>query len=130
MTENKIYKGRRWETYISAHRRIHSERKDKRFGEGINLFFLFSEIIKNNKLNLNSKLKNNKISGSINELVRVAGLGLVIKLNKNLLHKKLILFFLYRPSHAHKLVKEGIRNLNDLEKIKEKLTHHQQIGLK
>ena len=34
------------------------------------------------------------------------------------------------PSHAHMLVKEGIRSIEDLEKNKEKLTHHQQIGLK
>jgi hypothetical protein len=42
----------------------------------------------------------------------------------------LSIIFAKRSSVAHKLLKEGIKSLDDLRKNSDKLTHSQKIGLK
>lgn len=55
------------------------------------------------------QIHNDPKSTAANLLTRVSGIG---------------------PAKAQSLVNEGITTIEDLEKHKDKLTHHQQIGLK
>lgn len=65
--------------------------------------------MENGKINKLEKVKENDNVKAINELIRVSGIG---------------------PTAARTLYESGIRSIDDLRKNKDKLTHHQQIGLK
>ena len=61
------------------------------------------------KLFLFIQIRENEDAEAIKQLVRVTGIG---------------------PSAAQKFLKEGIKSIEDLRRNKDKLNHHQQIGLK
>ncbi|KAN0041484.1 hypothetical protein ACTFIV_004025 [Dictyostelium citrinum] len=78
-------------------------------GVGKKIAKKIQEIIDTGELKkLNNQLKDETLT-SIGEISKVSGIG---------------------PKAAQKFYDEGIKSIKDLEKIKDRLTHHQQIGLK
>ncbi|KAF7406255.1 hypothetical protein HZH68_005624 [Vespula germanica] len=67
------------------------------------------EFLKTGKLRKLEEINKNDNNIAINLLTRVSGIG---------------------PAKAKELVEDGIKNLNDLKKHQDKLSHHQRLGLK
>ncbi|KAF6208418.1 hypothetical protein GE061_016874 [Apolygus lucorum] len=78
-------------------------------GIGAKIADKIDEFLQTGKLRKLDNIRNDDTSKAINELTRVTGIG---------------------PAKAQELVKTGIKTIEDLEKNKDKLTHHQLIGLK
>ncbi|KAN0047825.1 hypothetical protein ACTA71_002212 [Dictyostelium dimigraforme] len=78
-------------------------------GVGKKIAKKIQEIIDTGELKkLNNQLKDETLT-SIGEISKISGIG---------------------PKAAQKFFDEGIKSIKDLEKIKDRLTHHQQMGLK
>ncbi|KAG5840271.1 DNA polymerase beta [Anguilla anguilla] len=78
-------------------------------GVGAKIAEKIDEFLSTGKLRKLEKIRNDDTSSSINFLTRVTGIG---------------------PAAARKFVEDGVKTLEDLQKIEHKLNHHQQIGLK
>ncbi|CAF0996899.1 unnamed protein product, partial [Brachionus calyciflorus] len=85
------------------------EHKAKLISVGKKISEKIQQYLETGKIDKLEKIKNNSEANVIKELTRVTGIG---------------------PSHAHKLLNEGIRSLDDLRSNENKLNHHQKIGLK
>jgi len=96
---------------IAAHpTRISSGAEAKKLpGVGDKISKKIDEFLQTGKLQKLEKIHNDETSQAITLLTRVSGIG---------------------PAKAQKLVQEGITTLDDLRKYKDKLSHHQIIGLK
>jgi len=78
-------------------------------GVGKTIAEKIDEFLSTGTLRKLEKIRNDDTSSSINFLTRVTGIG---------------------PAAARKFFEDGIKTLDDLRKIEDKLNHHQQIGLK
>ncbi|KAJ8386047.1 hypothetical protein AAFF_G00177360 [Aldrovandia affinis] len=78
-------------------------------GVGAKIAEKIDEFLATGKLRKLERIRNDDTSSSINLLTRVTGIG---------------------PAAARKFVEDGVKTLDDLKKIQNKLNHHQQIGLK
>ncbi|KAF2071194.1 hypothetical protein CYY_007480 [Polysphondylium violaceum] len=78
-------------------------------GVGQKIAKKIQEIIDTGRLNKLDTQQKDEALTSLNEISSISGIG---------------------PVLAKKLLSEGVKSIKDLEKIKDKLTHHQQIGLK
>lgn len=78
-------------------------------GVGEKIAKKIDEFLETGKLRKVENIRNDDSSKAINELTRVSGIG---------------------PAKAKELVDSGITSIEDLKKNKEKLNHHQRIGLK
>ncbi|EGC35076.1 hypothetical protein DICPUDRAFT_33968 [Dictyostelium purpureum] len=78
-------------------------------GVGAKIAKKIDEILKTGDLKKLKSQNQDETLTAINQLSRVTGIG---------------------PQKAKSLVEEGIKTIDDLKKIKNTLTHHQQIGLK
>lgn len=78
-------------------------------GVGAKIAEKIDEFLATGKLRKLERIRNDDTSTSINFLTRVTGIG---------------------PAAARKFVEDGVKTLDDLKKIQDKLNHHQQIGLK
>ncbi|XP_075889410.1 DNA polymerase beta [Nelusetta ayraudi] len=85
------------------------EEAKKLDGVGAKIAEKIDEFLQTGKLRKLEKIRNDDTSTSINLLTRVTGIG---------------------PAAARKFFEEGVKTLDDLKKIEDKLNHHQQIGLK
>lgn len=85
------------------------EEAKKLDGVGAKIAEKIDEFLQTGKLRKLEKIRNDDTSSSINFLTRVTGIG---------------------PAAARKFFEEGVKTLEDLQKIEHKLNHHQQIGLK
>ncbi|KAJ3604238.1 hypothetical protein NHX12_028979 [Muraenolepis orangiensis] len=78
-------------------------------GVGAKIAEKIDEFLQTGTLRKLDKIRNDDTSSSINFLTRVTGIG---------------------PAAARKFFEDGVKTLEDLRKIEDKLNHHQQIGLK
>jgi len=78
-------------------------------GVGEKIADKIDEFIRDGKLRKIDTIRNDDRSQAINTLTRVSGIG---------------------PAKAQELVRSGIKSIEDLENNKDKLNHHQLIGLK
>ncbi|BES87960.1 DNA polymerase [Nesidiocoris tenuis] len=78
-------------------------------GIGAKIAEKIDEFLQTGKLRKLDNIRKDDTSQAINEMTRVSGIG---------------------PAKAQDLVRSGIKTIEDLEKNKDKLTHHQRIGLK
>ncbi|CAL8345546.1 unnamed protein product [Lota lota] len=78
-------------------------------GVGAKIAEKIDEFLQTGTLRKLDKIRNDDTSSSINFLTRVTGIG---------------------PAAARKFFEEGVKTLEDLKNIEDKLNHHQQIGLK
>ncbi|XP_067010757.2 DNA polymerase beta isoform X1 [Anabrus simplex] len=92
-----------------SHRVTSGEEARKLDGIGEKISQKIDEFLKTGKLQKLEKIQHDDTSTAINLLTRVSGIG---------------------PAKAKKLVDEGITSIEELRKHKDKLTHHQLIGLK
>lgn len=94
----------------SHHKRVESGDEAKKLsGIGDKISKKIDEFLSTGKLQKLENIHNDDDVQAISLLARVSGIG---------------------PVKAAELVKGGIRTIEDLEKNKSNLTHHQQIGLK
>ncbi|KAJ4434325.1 hypothetical protein ANN_22882 [Periplaneta americana] len=98
-------------TTLAAHpTRIKSgEEAQKLNGVGVKIAKKIDEFIQTGKLQKLEKIRHDDTSTSINLMTRVSGIG---------------------PAKARQLVDAGIKTIEDLQKHKDQLNHHQLIGLK
>ncbi|KAK9507117.1 hypothetical protein O3M35_008927 [Rhynocoris fuscipes] len=78
-------------------------------GVGAKIAAKIDEFIQTGKLRKLQEIREDETTQAINLLTRVTGIG---------------------PAKAQELVKQGIKTIEDLHKNKDKLNHHQLIGLK
>ncbi|KAE8747804.1 hypothetical protein FOCC_FOCC005416 [Frankliniella occidentalis] len=96
---------------ISAHptRLTSGEEARKLDGVGLKISEKIDEYLTTGKLRKLDKIHQDDTSTAVNLLTRVSGIG---------------------PAKAKELVDSGIKTIEDLQQCKEKLNHHQLIGLK
>jgi DNA polymerase beta len=78
-------------------------------GIGEKIALKIDEFLKTGSVKQLDNIRNSDETNSINELMRVSGIG---------------------PAIAHKLSEDGINSIQELRKHQNQLTHHQKIGLK
>ncbi|XP_014251968.1 DNA polymerase beta-like [Cimex lectularius] len=85
------------------------EEAKKLKGIGTKIAEKIDEFMNTGKLRKLDNIRNDETSQAVNTLTRVSGIG---------------------PAKAMELFNSGVKSLEDLKKNMDKLTHHQQIGLK
>jgi DNA polymerase beta len=92
------------------HKRIDNGMEAKQLkGIGEKIALKIDEFLKTGSVKQLDNIRNSDETNSINELMRVSGIG---------------------PAIAHKLSEDGINSIQELRKHQNQLTHHQKIGLK